>query len=67
MKWIVDHLLLIVTALICTAVGWTIIAATGEWFPTLMIVIAFATLWGDNARLRKLLEQNGIDPRQCKR
>ncbi|OED13089.1 hypothetical protein A9Z05_23120 [Burkholderia sp. A2] len=67
MEWIVDHLLLIVTALICTAVGWTIIAATGEWFPTLMIMIAFATLWGDNARLRKLLEQNGIDPRQRKR
>lgn len=67
MKWIVDHLLLIVTALVCAAGGWTIIAATGEWFPTLMLVIAFATLWGDNARLRKLLEQNGIDPRQRRR
>ncbi|WP_254601499.1 hypothetical protein [Burkholderia lata] len=62
-----DHLLLIVTALICTVAGWTIIAATGEWFPTLMMLIAFATLWGENTRLRKLLEQNGIDPKRRKR
>ncbi|UOB58218.1 hypothetical protein MRS60_29030 [Burkholderia pyrrocinia] len=67
MKWIADRLLLIVTALIFTAVGWTIISATGEWFPILMMLTAFASLWIDNTRLRKLLEQNGIDPRRCKR
>ena len=67
MKWIADRLLLIVTALIFTAVGWTIIIATGEWFPILMMLTAFASLWIDNTRLRKLLEQNGIDPRRRKR
>lgn len=66
MNWLADRLLLIVTALIVTAVGWLIISATGEWFPTLMTVAAFATLWIDNTRLRKLLEQNGIDPRRRK-
>ncbi|WP_269506940.1 hypothetical protein [Burkholderia sp. IMCC1007] len=67
MKWIADRFLLIVTALVVTAVGWTIISATGEWFPLLMMVTAFASLWIDNTRLRKLLEQNGIDPRRRKR
>ncbi|HEF5872006.1 hypothetical protein DF141_34035 [Burkholderia cenocepacia] len=67
MKWIADRLLLIGTAIVCFAVAWAIIAGTGEWFPTVMMLIAFATLWGDNARLRKLLEQNGIDPRRRKR
>ncbi|AXK65997.1 hypothetical protein LGM65_18305 [Burkholderia anthina] len=67
MKWIADRLLLIGTALICFVVGWAIIAGTGEWFPILMMVSAFATLWMDNTRLRKLLEQNGIDPRRRKR
>ncbi|AWG27407.1 hypothetical protein [Burkholderia cenocepacia] len=67
MKWIADRLLLIVTALIVAAVGWAIISATGEWFPILIMVTAFATLWIDNTRLRKLLEQNGIDPRRHKR
>ncbi|MEK6353833.1 MAG: hypothetical protein V4796_23035 [Burkholderia cenocepacia] len=67
MKWLADRLLLIVTALIVTAVGWAIISATGEWFPILMTVTAFASLWIENARLRKLLEENGIDPRRRKR
>ncbi|MDR0244933.1 MAG: hypothetical protein LBJ65_25330 [Burkholderia sp.] len=67
MKWIADRLLLIVTALMVTAVGWLIISATGEWFPILMMATAFASLWIDNTRLRKLLEQNGIDPRRRKR
>ncbi|WP_321958493.1 hypothetical protein [Burkholderia cenocepacia] len=67
MKWIADRLLLVVTALIVTAVGWAIISATGEWFSILMMVTAFAALWIDNTRLRRLLEQNGIDPRRRKR
>ncbi|CAG2314491.1 hypothetical protein BCCR75502_03780 [Burkholderia sola] len=33
----------------------------------LVMLIAFATLWGNNTRLRKLLEQNGIDPTRRKR
>ncbi|WP_253206040.1 hypothetical protein [Burkholderia sola] len=67
MNWLADRLLLIVTALIVTAAGWAIISATGEWFPLLMTVTAFASLWIENSRLRKLLEQNGIDPRRRKR
>ncbi|WP_175689060.1 hypothetical protein [Burkholderia anthina] len=67
MKWLVDRALLIVTGLVCFVAAWAIISATGEWFPTLMTVAAFATLWLDNSRLRKLLEQNGIDPRRFKR
>ncbi|UXU90514.1 hypothetical protein [Burkholderia sp. S-53] len=67
MKWIADRALLIATALICAAVGWALISATGEWFTALMMLVAFATLWIDNTRLRKLLEQNGIDPRRFKR
>ncbi|AHI76961.1 MULTISPECIES: hypothetical protein [pseudomallei group] len=67
MKWITDRLLLIVTAAICLAASWIIVRLTGEWFPSILLVISFATLLIDNARLRKLLEQNGINPRQRKR
>ncbi|CAJ3632806.1 hypothetical protein [Burkholderia pseudomallei] len=67
MKWIADRLLLIVTAAVCLVASWIIIRLTGEWFPSILLVISFATLLVDNARLRKLLEQNGINPRRRKR
>lgn len=56
MKWITDRLLLIVIAAICLAASWIIVRLTGEWFPSILLVISFATLLIDNARLRKLLE-----------
>ena len=67
MRWLADRLLLIVTALVCLAFSWMAIRLTGEWFPSILHVISVATLLADNARLRKLLEQNGIDPRQRRR
>ncbi|WP_175924508.1 hypothetical protein [Burkholderia latens] len=67
MKWLTDRFLLLVTALVCLAVSWMAIRLTGEWFPSILLILSVATLLGDNARLRKLLEQNGINPRRRKR
>jgi hypothetical protein len=67
MKWIADRLLLIVTGVVCIIVSWMVIRLTGEWFPSILFLISFATLMADNARLRKLLEQHGINPRERKR
>ncbi|KAB0640771.1 hypothetical protein [Burkholderia latens] len=67
MKWLTDRFLLLVTALVCLAVSWMVIRLTGKWFPSILLILSVATLLGDNARLRKLLEQNGINPRRRKR
>ncbi|CAG9233826.1 Putative membrane protein [Burkholderia gladioli] len=63
MSWIGDRLLLILTAVIGAAACWLVIRATGEWFPTIMLVISYVVLFAENSRLRKLLEKNGISPR----
>ncbi|MCA8169176.1 hypothetical protein ACS0ZG_33205 [Burkholderia gladioli] len=63
MSWIGDRLLLILTAVIGAAACWLVIRATGEWFPTIMLVISYVVLFAENSRLRKLLEKNGINPR----
>ncbi|MBR8323307.1 MULTISPECIES: hypothetical protein [Burkholderia cepacia complex] len=67
MRWLTDRLLLLVTALVCLAVSWMVIRLTGEWFPSILLILSVATLLGDNARLRKLLERNGINHRRRKR
>lgn len=66
MKWIMDRLLLFVTAAVCLIVSWIVIRLTGEWFPSILLVISFVALLAENTRLRKLLEQNGINPRRRK-
>lgn len=60
MKWVA----LIISCAAILAVCWVITGFLGKWFALVLIAIVFITMWGDSTRLRKLLQQHGIDPRE---
>ncbi|NIE83895.1 MULTISPECIES: hypothetical protein [unclassified Burkholderia] len=62
MNWIIDKITLIATALVISAVAWVLLHYSDEWFFPIATIIAFATIFADNLRLRKQLRNLGHDP-----
>jgi hypothetical protein len=67
MKWILDRILLVITAVFLAAASWGFYHYTGQWGAPILLTIAFIGLLADNYRLRKLLRDNGIDFRSERR
>ena len=66
MNWLLDRLLLIVTAVALGAAAWAFYRFTGEWAAPILLTVTFISLIADNFRLRKLLRDNGIDARSAR-
>ncbi|MBC8723782.1 putative membrane protein [Paraburkholderia sp. RAU6.4a] len=61
MNWIVDKVALLLAAIACAAIAWALIRYSGQWFPLLLFILAFAGLYADNQRLRNRLRDLGED------
>uniref|UniRef100_A0A1I9YNX1 Uncharacterized protein n=1 Tax=Paraburkholderia sprentiae WSM5005 TaxID=754502 RepID=A0A1I9YNX1_9BURK len=64
MNWIIDKAAVLLAAMACAAIAWALIHYTGQRFPLLLLVLAFAGLYADNQRLRNRLRDLGEDPRR---
>ncbi|NUY30315.1 hypothetical protein F0160_07255 [Paraburkholderia sp. JPY303] len=62
MNWIVDKAALLLAAIACAVLAWALIHYSGQWFPLLLFILAFAALFADNQRLRNRLRDLGEDP-----
>ncbi|EEA03555.1 hypothetical protein BH160DRAFT_1040 [Burkholderia sp. H160] len=56
-----DKAALLLAANAFAAVAWAPIHFSGQWFPLLLLVLAFAGLCADNQRLRNRLRDLGED------
>lgn len=63
MKWVLDKTALLLAAIACAGAAWGLIHYSGQWFYLLLFVVAFASLFADNQRLRARLKDLGEDPR----
>jgi uncharacterized membrane protein len=67
MNWLLDRILLVVTAVAFAGAAWAFYHYTGQWATPILLTIGFVTLFVENHRLRKLLKDNGINPRPNRR
>jgi hypothetical protein len=63
MKWVIDRMALLATALVVAVVIWVLSRYGKDWVLPISTAIMILGLAFEVSRLRKLLKKHGVDPR----